>query len=54
MDPTLLLADSKANAVAVQQHAVNKAANSPRCDENIYFTVFAVKVQKQLNVRIHS
>jgi len=28
-DPTLLLADSNASAVAVQQKAVNNAANSP-------------------------
>jgi hypothetical protein len=29
IEPTLLLADSKASAVTVQQQAVNKAANSP-------------------------
>jgi hypothetical protein len=28
-EPTLLLADSNARAVAVQQQAVNNAANSP-------------------------
>ena len=37
IEPTLLLADSNARAVAVQQKAVNSAANSPIWFVNINY-----------------
>jgi len=53
-EPTFFVADSKESAVIVQQKAVNKAANSPECEENDINNLYlAAKITFNTNKQLH-